>query len=361
MTDATQGRADEADDSSPGWDAISGALDRLYPGQEPKHYGTVIKWMLGGPDPLDGISAWKRMDPVPHWHFVSYGLTELYRKESDDADTSGYGFELTFRLACHLVEEEPPAWAINFLQNLARYVFNSGNVFDDGHWMTANGPIALERETLICSMGFVFDPELPAIDTPHGRVDFLQVVGLTVDEERAAKQWQTRKLLDVLLPDMPLWVTDLARPSLLDNAEVRARVVEGTQRDGSSSGFLFTDVLGWKVKKRLLRTPLTEIVLGARQVDELVTLLPLRLPFGRVFRVAGREGALVFERGDANSVSESDGQLTLQLTDDAVRELARTLQPRAGTYTLESLDSVRWQIEKTTIKDASGKVVRTVG
>lgn len=361
MTDATQARTDEAHDLSPGWDAISGALERLYPGQEPKHYGTVIKWMLGGPDPLDGISAWKRMDPVPHWHFVSYGLTELYSKESDDADTSGYGFELTFRLACNPADDEPPAWAINFLQNLARYVFKSGNVFGDGHWMTANGPIALERETLICSMGFVFDPELPAIDTPHGRMAFIQVVGLTVDEERAAKQWQTRKLLDVLRPEMPLWVTDLARPSLLDDASMRARVAEGTQRDGSSSGFLFTDVLGWKVQKRLLRAPVTEIVLGARQVDELVTLLPLRLPFGRGFRVAGREGALVFEHGDVNSVSESDGQLTLQLTDDTVRELARTLQPRAGTYTLEGLDGVRWQIEKTAIKSPEGKVVRTIG
>lgn len=363
MTEATQGQPDEDEDLSPGWDAISGALERLYPGQEPKHYGTLVKWMLGGPDPLDGVSVWKRMSPVPHWHFVTYGLSELYAKESDDPDTSGYGFELTFRLACNAAETEaePPAWAINFLQNLARYVFKSGNVFDDGHWMTANGPIALERETLICSMGFAFDPELPAIDTPNGRMRFIQVVGLTLDEERAAKQWQTRKLLDVLLPNMPLWVTDLARPSLLDDAAVRAQVDEGAQRDGSSSAYLFTDVLGWKVHKRLLRSPVTEITMGARQVDELVTLLPLRLPFGRDFRLAGREGSVLFERADANSVSEDDGNLTLRLSDDAVRDLARTLQPLVGTYTLDSLDGVRWQVQKTAIKDAEGKVVRTIG
>jgi hypothetical protein len=361
MTDATQARADDADDLSPGWDAMNEATDRLYPGQTPKHYGTVIKWMLGGPDPLDGISAWKRLDPVPHWHFLTYGFTELYAKELENAEISGYGFELTFRLACDPDEAEPPAWAINFLQNLARYVFKSGNVFDEGHWMTANGPIALDRETLICSMGFAFDPELPAIATPNGRMSFIQVVGLTAEEERAAKQWETRKLLDVLLPQMPLWITDLSRPSLLNHPEIRGKAAEGLQRDGSSSAFLFTDVLAWKVQKRLLRAPITEITLGARQVDELVTLLPLRLPFGRSFRVANRERALVFQHGDANRVTESESELTLQLTDATVQELARMLQPHAGTYTLDSFDAVRWQIQKTTITDAQGNVIRTVG
>jgi hypothetical protein len=362
MTQAAQGQDNDDDsDLSPGWDAITAALERLYPGQEPKHYATALKWMFGGPDPLDGVSVWKRMEPVPHWHYLSYGLSELYAKESGDADTSGYGFELTFRLACEPDEAEPPAWAINFLQNLARYVFKSGNVFDDGHWMTANGPIALERETLICSMGFVFDPELPAIDTPNGRMRFLQVVGLTEDEERACKRWDTRKLLDALLPAMPLWVTDLARPSLLDDPEVRRRVEEGAARDGSSSGFLFTDVLGWETSKRLLRAPVAEITIGARQVDELIALLPLRLPFGRGFHFASRERALAFEHGETDRVTEEDGKLTLHLSDATVRELARTLKPVAGTYEVPGFGAVRWKVQKTTIRDPQGNVVRTVG
>ena len=367
MTEAAQDRSnddDGDDDLSPGWDAITAAVERLYPGQEPKHYGTVIKWRLGGPDPLDGVSVWKRMEPVPHWHYLSYGLSELYAKESDNAGTSGYGFELTFRLACEpeeVEEAEPPAWAINFLQNLARYVFKSGNVFDDGHWMTANGPIALERETLIRSMGFVFDPELPAIDTPNGRVSFIQVVGLTEDEERAGKRWDTRRLLDALLPAMPLWVTDLARPSLLDDAEVRRRVEEGAARDGSSSGFLFTDVLGWETSRRLLRAPVTEITLGARQVDELVALLPLRLPFGRDFHFASRERALVFAHGETDSVEEEGDRLTLRLSDATVRELAHALKPVAGIYEVRGFGAVRWKVQKTTIKDPQGNVVRTIG
>src|SRR5262245_60213614 len=118
--------SEQRDDSSPGWEAIDGALRPLYGDQQPRHYGTVIKWMIGGPDPLDGISAYKRTD---HWHFISYGLTELYSKESEDRNVSGHGFELTFRLRCRPEDENPPVWALNFLQNLGRYVFQTGNVF----------------------------------------------------------------------------------------------------------------------------------------------------------------------------------------------------------------------------------------
>ncbi|MDI9654077.1 suppressor of fused domain protein, partial [Burkholderia cenocepacia] len=70
----------------------------------------LVKWRLGGPDPLDGISVWRRAAPVPHWHFVTYGLSELYAKESDDPAVSGFGFELTMRVADHR-RLDPPAHA----------------------------------------------------------------------------------------------------------------------------------------------------------------------------------------------------------------------------------------------------------
>ena len=38
---------------SVGWDAIDEALLKVYPEQEPRHYGPVLKFMLGGEDPLD--------------------------------------------------------------------------------------------------------------------------------------------------------------------------------------------------------------------------------------------------------------------------------------------------------------------
>ena len=62
---------------APGWDAIDAALREVYGDREPLHYGTDIKYELGGPDPLDGISAYRVEQPSPHWHFVTYGLSEL--------------------------------------------------------------------------------------------------------------------------------------------------------------------------------------------------------------------------------------------------------------------------------------------
>lgn len=81
---------------APGWDAIDKLCDKVYPNQKnPKHYGAMIKWRLGGSDPLDGISVY---DGGDYWHFITYGLSELYEKESEDKEWSGYGMEFTLKL-----------------------------------------------------------------------------------------------------------------------------------------------------------------------------------------------------------------------------------------------------------------------
>ncbi|KAG1606612.1 hypothetical protein G6F45_013943 [Rhizopus arrhizus] len=53
--------------------------------------------------------------PVPHWHYITYGFSELYAKESSDADASGYGSELTFRLAA---VDEPGALCVRQRQRV---------------------------------------------------------------------------------------------------------------------------------------------------------------------------------------------------------------------------------------------------
>src|SRR5437868_6371298 len=130
---------DDREPSALGWGAINAALAPIYgEGEPPYHYGPVLPAMLGGKDPLQGISIYDHPLPVPHWHFVTYGFSELYEKESDDPEVSGFGFELTFRLARQ--EETPPGWVLNFLQNLGRYVFQTGNAFDIGHYLDCQGP-----------------------------------------------------------------------------------------------------------------------------------------------------------------------------------------------------------------------------
>ncbi|NUO77462.1 MAG: suppressor of fused domain protein [Lysobacter sp.] len=354
---------DEAqhEDQSPGWEAIDRALAPLYGDQEPRHYGTLLRRSLGGPDPLDGISAYKRSEPVPHWHFVTYGLSELYAKESDDAEHSGWGFELTFRLRDDSDAAEPPMWALAFLQNLARYVFDSGNAFSNGHYLNANGPIAADSDSAIRSVAFVRDPELAPIDSPHGRVEFLQVVGLTNEEELALKRWSTLKVLQVFEPHMPLWVTDLERVSLMQESEIAAEISAGTAAEGSTTGFVFVDQLSWEQQARRWRKPLTTVVLGARQVGELLALLPLRLPFDKPFSLIGGEAQVQFASARRNAAEAVGDDLRLSLTAETLRELISTLQAREGQYPLRSFDTLSFLVRKTQIKDADGRVVQTIG
>jgi suppressor of fused len=56
-----------------GWDAIDAALAPIYGGREPKHYGAILPAMLGGKDPLQGVSVYKNREPLPHYHYVTYG------------------------------------------------------------------------------------------------------------------------------------------------------------------------------------------------------------------------------------------------------------------------------------------------
>lgn len=241
------------DAQTAGWDAISAQMTRLYGTQEPAHFGTVIKHMLGGPDPIDGFS-WYRAGPPDHWHMVTYGFSELYTKDSDDASTSGFGFELTFRLARQPGDAQPPTWPMNLVQNLARYVFSSGNVFAPGHHMPLNSPIALSEKTELVALFFAEDPELPTIDTPHGRLRFVQMVAATQDELEAVQGWNSDGMLRLMHAKNPRWITELSRGSYLKDAEFRARVDEGKRVDGSSCGGFFVEVLSVKASGLFRKT-----------------------------------------------------------------------------------------------------------
>ena len=352
----------ELDDlQSPGWEAIDKALAPRYAGQEPKHYGTLISYELGGPDPIRGISAYKRLDPVPHWHFITYGFSELYEKQSENKDVSGWGFELTMRLKTDAAAEEPPGWTLSFLQNLARYVFNTGNVFANGDYLNSNGPIASESETLIRSVVFTHDPELPPIETPNGHVEFLQVVGITEDEELAVKQWKTLKVLEVFKEHLPLLLTDLERGSLLEKKDVREKLAAGAAAEGSNTGYVFVDQLAWRENKRLLRKPEMQISLGARQVKEILGLLPYRLPFGKEFSLIGGECKVVFASGANNKYSIDGNTLRLEIQTNVLDELQSVLKQREGIYGLRAFNGIVLHVKKTHIKDHSGTVVETIG
>jgi hypothetical protein len=205
----------EGKDATPGWDAINSRLAEVYGGQEPKHWGSVIKYMIGGPDPLDGISAYECQDGgVPHLHFCTYGYSSLYYdEESVGGECSRFGFEMTFRLANSLPLTEQPNWVLNLLNNLARYVFQSERWFEQYHWIPALGPLRIDYPTDLVGLAFVLDPTLESIETPHGRVEFIQALGITAKELESLKS-QTRTCEQIIAAHKssnPLLITDLDR------------------------------------------------------------------------------------------------------------------------------------------------------
>jgi hypothetical protein len=197
-----------------GWDAIEEKLAAIYGNQEPKHWGTVKRFSEGGPDPLDGVSAY-RGDAPAYWHYVSFGLSELYGKTSKNAEESGWGFELSFRLKPDEAEAAPPLWPVMMLQNLARYVFQSNSPFDDEHYLAWGRPITSLVPTKLEATLFRDDPVLGQIDTPNGKLKFLSAIGITKDEHDLVAQRGAAALLPVLLEANPLAIVNIKRNSVL--------------------------------------------------------------------------------------------------------------------------------------------------
>lgn len=200
-----------SEDEAPGWQAIDVAMEEVYGEQEPRHYASVIKYMLGGPDPLDGTSIYDSKKNTFHRHIVSYGMSELYyATEQADKEFSNWGFEFTMRIKSK-EEDEDPMWAIGLMNNLARYVLQSGNWFEDYHYIPANGPIKLNSTTDKVGILFISDPELGRIDTPHGKLTFLQLVGITETQLERLKQSPEEGplLIEEIRLDNPLFITDL--------------------------------------------------------------------------------------------------------------------------------------------------------
>ena len=169
-----------------GWDAITEVFDKLYPGQEnPLHFATLISWQLGGNDPLRGISVY---DGGDYWHFVSYGLSELYEKESEDPEWSGYGFEFTLKLKkAGLVDERAELETIcGIFQSLARLTFQKGEIFQPNEYIYTGQTKGMDNRQQSKLTGFITAwDEAGEIVTPNGKVQFVKLIGATDAELKA--------------------------------------------------------------------------------------------------------------------------------------------------------------------------------
>lgn len=188
-------KASNEDINTIGWDSITEACEKIYPTQKnPKHYGTLINWKFGGKDPLDGISIY---DGGEYWHFVTYGLSELYNKETDDKNISGYGMEFTFKLKKDKYENEEAEikCICGILQSIARITFTKGEIFNAYEYLYTGQTQGIDTKMESNITGFITipDKEIGSIKTPNGIINFIEFIGVTNDELVAIKN----KKLDV--------------------------------------------------------------------------------------------------------------------------------------------------------------------
>lgn len=164
-----------------GWDAITKEFERIYPEQKnPKHYATLIGWRLGGPDSLNGISIYESEDA---YHFVTYGMSELYEKETSDMTYSGFGMEFTFRLkkSDYKDTEAELRCVAGILQSLARLTFLEGEIFLPYEYVYTGQTNGIDVDGLSDITGFITIPDTKAhtLKTENGQVEFVEFIGVT--------------------------------------------------------------------------------------------------------------------------------------------------------------------------------------
>lgn len=198
---------------APGWLAIDGVFEALYPNQKPEHFGTIMtsRAIFGGDAFLDGFSIYDA--PNGYKHIVTYGMTQLYSDEKNfGKEWSGWGYEMTFKLKAK--DTAQCQWALNMLSNLARYTYQKERFFESFQYMGGNGTsLQIGEPSEITALMFIEDIQAKGVDTPHGRVDFIQLVGITTHEANAILDGTTttKELAEQLQLNNPFMVTDMQR------------------------------------------------------------------------------------------------------------------------------------------------------
>lgn len=217
MSDSDQRQPSAAPVEAPGWAAIDRQVGRHYPGQTPHQFTSATAYDLEGRSPLPCVTVWSGARP-DRWHYVGYGLSELFEKSSPQPDRSGFGFELTMRVP-RGGEEVPPAWPIRLLQGIGHYVLSQRAPMDSGHCIDLGGALVPESLTRLSGVVCIPDPELGKIDTPNGSLLFLQLYGLTSEELEAMTDWELERKVGLIKAVSPLGITDPGRRPLAEDPE----------------------------------------------------------------------------------------------------------------------------------------------
>ena len=105
-------------------------------------------------------------------------------------------------------------WAVNMLANLARYTYKSNRFFEPEQYIQGNGEsIHSGTDSLITSLITINDTTAETKYSLHGKVEFIQLVGITESELNAIKNDRNNihKLVELMRNDDPEMITDMNR------------------------------------------------------------------------------------------------------------------------------------------------------
>ncbi len=191
---------------------IEDALKKVYPDTTPNFYSPHVLSFEGGEEALDGVAIYN----TPEYdHLISYGMSHLYyNEEAISGEYSKWGFEFSFRVKPLPQDNgEDPFWAINVLQNLGRFVYETKIYFDEFQFMPLGGTIRQDTENDIVGIIFIKDPELGEIETPHGKVKFLQIIGIDSDTLKSLEEDSSYPHIEAVVKEIqkknPLFICDV--------------------------------------------------------------------------------------------------------------------------------------------------------
>lgn len=206
--------------NDPGWDAITAAFAELY-GENARNLS--FRSMMPpevDPHPCKLVAAWEAPDP-PHWHLVTYGLTELFAKVSSMPEQSGWGLELTMRLPRAPGDAGPPMWAVDLMRWLVQATYQTHHPFGEDHYAPLQ-PRPAEAPSL-AGVTFAPDPSFPAPRTsPNGRFAFLQIVGVMETELAMIQRVDRGPVVARLRAIDPLLITRGDREPVVPPSEIPA-------------------------------------------------------------------------------------------------------------------------------------------
>lgn len=217
---------DRAD--APGWEAIDRWVGRHFPADTPHQFTSRHPYELDKSSPLPAVTAFETRSPKG-WLYVSYGLSELFDKSSDDADVSGFGYELTMRVPAVEGADAPPTWPLRLFQALGHHALANGGGFDSGHVLELGAPIVAPGsdgpdDCRLTALVCLPDPALGKIPTPNGSLLFLRLFAVTPEEREAMDGLELGELIGCLAELEGLAITDPERGSYLDDPE-KAKVL----------------------------------------------------------------------------------------------------------------------------------------